>query len=197
MKKHALPRQANFTSAQLAGRWNIPARSLRDILQGAGVGSEDGGYEMSEAAEAVIAHFRSEATRYTDSRANALNREQQANANLAEIRLHEKLGNLVEVAQLRFYMEDLLVSMRQAILHSKELPEGIGEKVLRIIHGIKTDKPLPFAPTCPRCRKPIYDDDDQTGEILIKGSYEKNTTGKNNASNAKTGEKVSARSRSA
>jgi hypothetical protein len=118
------------------------------------------------ALAALFAHMRGKLEKYTDSRASAQNREQQANASLAEIKLHKEIGNLCMTTVVIDWVNDLIVTIREALLHSKELPRGVAEKLLHTIHDIQSGKTKEanFTAICPRCRKSIWDDLDNDNQ---------------------------------
>ncbi len=118
------------------------------------------------ALEALFTHMRAKLEKYSDSRASAQNREQQASASLAEIKLHKEIGNLVMAANVTFWAEDFITTIREAILHTEKLPREVAEKLLHTIHDIQSGKMADanFKAICPRCRKSIWDDLDDDNQ---------------------------------
>jgi hypothetical protein len=170
MEKNLSPRQGKFTSSELAARWKIPARSLRDVLQAAGVDAA-GGYDQNAAANALITHLKSEASRYAESRASAQNREQEAKAALAEINLQERLGNLRAVADTRFFITDIATTLRQRVVG--EFPKEVAKKLCRFMSELRIpERAKHLRATCPHCRHRIFDELDRL-EMLKKNEKTK------------------------
>jgi hypothetical protein len=121
----------------------------------------------NSALSALFKHMRAKLEKYSESRASAQNREQRAKATLAEVSLHEKLGNLTSTADWRWYVVDFAVTLRETILHHKDIPDEVGRRVLQIFREMKlkqrADK---FRATCPRCLIPIIDDLDLMEQLL-------------------------------
>ena len=112
------------------------------------------------ALSALFGHLRAKLDRYSESRAASQNREQSAKASLAELNLHERLGNLVSTAHLRFLISDLAARCRVEIQRS--FPDDVARKVSRILSEVDFGgRAKDLRPTCPRCRLPIFDDLDK------------------------------------
>ena len=125
-----------------------------------------------ESIAALFGHLRAKLEKYSESRAASQNREQSAKASLAELNLHERLGNLVETARLRFLISDLATTSRVEI--QRAFPDDVARKICRILSEVRISKRADFfRATCPRCRIEIFDDLDKLDETLEE-PYEKN-----------------------
>ena len=98
----------------LAALYDIPRSSMQDILQRAGVQS-DGGYSLQEASKAIVHHFRTKAE--SDASEDARNRslKLQAEADMAQLDLAEKVGQLAPVEEVRGMVESFFTQVREAV----------------------------------------------------------------------------------
>jgi hypothetical protein len=117
-----------------------------------------GEYNLRTAVRALVSHLQAKVEKYGESRANAQNREQEAKAALAELALHEKIGNVCSTASFGFAIGELATESRKAI--QKAFPKDLAIKILTILSKVRLDKDtyMKFKPTCPRCRIPIFAD---------------------------------------
>jgi hypothetical protein len=153
---------ALITPNQLANLSGYTPQRIRQ-LQGDGVlprSSARGKLPRDKAIAALFAHLRQKVEKYSESRSAALNNEQYCRAQLMEVKLHEKLGNLKPWPEIKFWISDLAVRIREALLNSRELG-SYGRKAAQIMHDAagesfgKDKGPLAI---CPRCLKPIWED---------------------------------------
>ena len=126
------------------------------------------------AIAALFAHMRAKLEKYSESRSANQNREQSAKATLAEIAMHEKLGNLSPTQWLRESVSDLAVTIRECVMTTPGVPEAIRQRVQQTLHDMELRKRAShLRPTCPRCRIPIFDDLDKLDEKLEEPINEK------------------------
>src|SRR5438552_2686760 len=106
--------KATIKPAELAKISGYSAQRLRQ-LQADGVIPRSlarGKLPRDESITALFGHLRAKLERYSESRSASQNREQSAKASLAELNLHERLGNLTPTSYLRECISDLAVTIR-------------------------------------------------------------------------------------
>ena len=93
-----------------------------------------------EAIAALFAHLRGKLPEKSESRSANQNREQSAKATLAEIAIHEKLGNLSPTSWLRESVCDLAVTIRECVMTTPGVPEEIRRRVQQTLHDMELHK---------------------------------------------------------
>lgn len=131
------PPSARYTSAQLSSTWNIPSRTLRDILQRAGVESQ-GGYDKDEAAEAVITHFRTVLSNFDVEAAKDRARKSKAEADSAEVDAAIKKGGV-----RRFFertIADIAIRVRSIVESAEFLNKEQRQKLAKEFASMELPK---------------------------------------------------------
>lgn len=122
-----------------------------------------------KAIAALFSHLRGRLEKYSASRASSQNREQVAKASLAEICVHEKLGNLTPTPAFSFYVHDIATKIKMTLLNHPDVPNKVARNLLETFREIKFSAALDCSqrPKCPRCRIPIFADLDPIDEAFL------------------------------
>lgn len=114
----ALPKR--YSSAELSGRWpKIPARTLRDIFQKAGLESK-GGYDANQAADAVIDYLAIQRSAIDEKAASDRARKAREEADSVALDNAEKRGDIRK--RLEAVVNNYAVEVRKTTAGASYIP---------------------------------------------------------------------------
>jgi len=118
----------------------IATRTIQSIVSQAGL-KNDGGFDLKEAIQAIVAHFKQQAEKTSAARTEAAARRESAEAESAEIKAVQARNELMLRADGIAMWKDGFTQVRQKLAAAHYIPAQSRERLAKELRDVRVDEP--------------------------------------------------------